>query len=138
MREIKFRGKRIDTNEWIYGDLVTGYSEKTYFIAYDAGAFINTEYQQDRLTTYEFFEVIPETIGQYTGLKDKNGQEIFEGDILRTAKGYIQMVLWVDYYSAFVAEIASGDRPYLIDSSDEVIGNIHDNPELLERSKDEK
>lgn len=87
---------------------------------------------------FEFRRRVKDVIlEQYTGLKDKNGKEIFEGDIVRTQEGDIQEVRWVNQeltYGTFVAFIAYSKKPphaMGLSKSDEIIGNIHENPELL-------
>ena len=144
IREVIFRGKRTDNGEWIEG-----------YAAMSGGTFIIC----DNGLTYGGFivyEVIPETVGQYTGLTDKNGKKIFEGDILRGFEypfcsningefNYFAEIVWFDDSSAFgiytfknpksnVRGISEGNTDYLeYFNADkwEVIGNIHDNPELM-------
>ncbi len=125
MCEILFRGKRKNTGEWVYGDLVR---------LKDGGKSIPH--------IYGYGEVIPETVGQYTGLTDKNGKRIFEGDIVFTEHGSIHeedgnaVIEWDEDTARFVVKwdglICDFDNFYGHDL--EVIGNIHDNPELLNQS----
>ena len=143
MREILFRGKRIDNGEWVVGLVVKDFEcygqkdEHTYIVTH--------EYPSGCYGGDIYIEVIPETVGQYTGLTDKNGKKIFEGDICRfreCSKGDMCWIGKVHYkYQQFL--ISGGknkecDCPFIIPMSRlsseriEVMGNIHDNPELLE------
>ena len=154
MREILFKGKRIDNGEWVEG---------CYYESKMSGVYILEPYieeiEEDGLIIYDDFnvyEVIPETVGQYTGLTDKNGVKIFEGDIVEYNDGYDYFKGEVTFENgAFgigcdeIIGISNGcsdnfenlwqlfwnqevtDEPMLYYCS--VIGNIHDNPELLER-----
>lgn len=124
MRTIKFRGKRLDNKKWIYGDLI--HIDKS-----DIG--IVTDYAH-----WQGCRVNPDTVGQFTGLHDKNGKEICEGDILEitdpnTKEKNISVVTWSPkgYYAS-----AIGNNGYIIIGYVDkaliyIIGNIHDNPDLL-------
>ena len=133
MREILFRGKDPESGEWHYGYYVKRNDG-------DRGGLILEDYY---LESYEI--VKHETVGQYTGLTDKNGTKIFEGDIL---EGDLDdnLDLGAKWRSAVVmgkfgwlADDPTGPAPTPLDEFDikegEVIGNIHDNPELLEGEK---
>jgi len=132
VREIKFRGKRIDNGDWVYGyyytQIITHAGNRK-----SRDHFMRTE-QNIR------YEVDPDTDGQYTGLKDKNGKEIYEGDIVRDKKGRHLEVFWKEIGTGgwWFCYNQDGDR-YHVDAIHldylEVIGNIHDNPELLEGSE---
>lgn len=118
MREILFRGKRADTGEWIEGYF--GQSIDS-FIIQDYGLVAGR---------FEVFKVIPETLGQYTGLTDKNGKWIYEGDLLRDSAGFIHEVYFDD--GCFMRKL--GLKSTLLATTHqvfEVVGNTFDNPELL-------
>lgn len=161
MREILFRGKRADTGEWVEGNLI----HQTEFYGDPVDRYHILSIGEFHCDYYDSYEVVPETIGQFTGLVDKNGTKIFEGDIVCTRKyetytekmkgyfgvdsdGYPQKIPGyegegeyhytrkVECYASVIFSSRSGY--YLNGSSmfvdaicNEVVGNIHDNPELL-------
>lgn len=129
MREILFRGRDKYTNEWFYGFVeaphttVDGVVESYYFNSYVNGKSCRKI-------------ISANTLGQYTGLTDKNGTKIFEGDIVitkTTSYKFVGCILYSTEYVRFVC-VTKSKMPYPMDSTFEyeVIGNIHDNPELLE------
>ena len=138
MREIRFRGKRVDNGEWVFGWV--SFQHNRAFIHSDDMPYDNA------------VEVDPATVGQFTGLKDKSGREIYEGDIVEvnyTVKYIdpdkqdeehtaITRVYWNDFRASFALEFhkfANDDLyRFVRDKYAEVVGNIHDNPELLEGS----
>lgn len=157
MREILFRGKRKDNSKWVYGNYaVTDNNEKQQHFIFQNKAFE--------------FEVESETVGQYTGLTDKNGKKIFEGDIVKNPRyvnvsdeiqkydiGIIRFRRYQEpsnfgkdkhqhYYGFYIDwitdEIAKKIKvrslPLYIDNNYiDVIGNIHDNPEMLKEAEQE-
>ena len=146
MREIKFRAKRLDNGEWIYGD----YHKR----AGGEHCIIKMEPDENGKVVYVVHQVAPDTIGQFTGLHDKNGEEIYEGDILRGFKypfydaeadayNYYAVVDWDADEAQFYAykDLARGTQVrgiscgVCVDMEDlremEVIGNIYDNLGLL-------
>jgi len=146
MREILFRGKRVDNGEWIYGDLtqvrynIHDQNDDRYGLENQC-MIGSCEVDEYAMTGYDTASVIPETVGQYTGLVDKNGRKIYEGDIVRVededgdtefSDGGVGVVSFDDGLWYISGEVNNGlnnlNRCYYIS----VIGNIHDNPELLE------
>ena len=125
MREILFRGKRTDDYEWIEGNLYTTIQSDKDF--YTISYFDFEGYYIEE-------KVIPETVGQYTGLTDKNGKKIFEGDILTAhfvSNRYKQQFEVIFEKGIFFFDNKCVKVPVWDIYSLKVIGNIHDNPELL-------
>ena len=132
MREILFRGKRADTGDWVkgfYGQKPNPFSEDGKPIRHCIVDLPPFGYCVD-----------PETVGQFTGRRDKNGKRVFEGDILDLLYGkYRGVVLWSNHDQCYIIS-QNGDKNLHLDDFGnygkseyyEVIGNIHDNPELLE------
>lgn len=122
MREIRFRGIDADTAEWHYGD-----------IAHHDG-IVSHICQHPADGSMRVMQLRPETIGQYTGLKDRKGKEIFEGDIVWWRDMEPFGSVFFDDGAFKVSSPDSDSWELLIDKliGVEVIGNIHDNPELME------
>ena len=142
-RIIKFRGKRVDNGEWVYGSLRTDYLTQQK----ESGLRMCFIYNQDRYNLdLNDIKVYPETVGQFTGLTDKNGKEIYEGDIINvTNKGIYNgnrvvvfdesllcyVLVWAELIDSWngtqhgttFLKVSSGIKCNLI-------GNIHENPEL--------
>ena len=139
MREILFRGKRKDNGEWIAGYLIIADERWFILITDNIQTYSFTCLKDGEYIFGKFIEVIPETVGQYTGLTDKNGTKIFKGDIVvMNIKGYntICKVAWADNVAQFqlwqTNTIPHTPTALNLGNYDcEIIGNIHDNPELL-------
>ena len=132
MREILFRGKRTINGDWVYGYFVRGNERKSLR---DSIFVYDSETQ-----SFNDYEINQSTLGQYTGLTDKNGKKIFEGDIVKTDKFSEPNKQYIIKYDLQFGAFIGQDRynVYFVtfdgDSGDfEIIGNIHDNPELLEK-----
>jgi uncharacterized phage protein (TIGR01671 family) len=146
MRDSKFRGKRLDNGEWICGDLLQLGGNRRTFIFTDEDYISQFAEKAHRLQR----EVDPSTVGQYTGLRDKNGKEIWEGDIFKDDRGVARSVFRVpgglafeDDPVSFGYDHRSPAYPYTpiadpqvvswLAQCCEIIGNIHDDPKLLEQ-----
>lgn len=139
MREILFRGKRLDDGEWVCGSFSPDAREVRGSKFEMPGFIRNYDFEYDGLCLVITHEVDRKTVGQYTGLRDKNGKRIFEGDIVRCGTGRICKVTFFisPGVSGFdLVAIGGFDAPppynWALFTDTEVIGNIHDNPELQE------
>lgn len=147
MREIKFRGKNLNTKEWVYGDLLQWNDGETAIGVH--GQFIDDGYHFNE--NYDKTPYVDETtVGQYTGLKDKNGKEIYEGDLIKAPSGRIYAVIFstwkheekreflkvIDLYehTGWCISLDGVNPCELLDfevCQGSVIGNVYDNLELL-------
>lgn len=135
MREILFRGKRLDNGQWIYG----AYGNHT---SLDAMIMDKPYLAKDgELSALKWGMVAPRTVGQYTGLTDNHGTKIFEGDILPFHFDDIgdqkAVVVWTEAYAGFQLN-PIGDLKFSGIAPCEVIGNIYDNPELVDEAYHEQ
>ena len=152
MREILFRGKRRDNGEWI-----EGFYHYTNYINPTTREVIETAHYILPIGCQDAYRVIPETVGQYTGLTDKNGKKIFEDDILNNEWCFAcgnSVVKFGTYKTLDMAgkyqqghlgfhleHTHEADKRYMrmdlmfFANKGEIVGNIHDNPEFLEVTK---
>lgn len=133
MREILFRGKRVDNGEWVYGYFVK-HGEKCFIntgtIKYKDGAFIGMGLNET-IATPEEYKVDESTLGQFTSVYDKNGNNVFTGDIIDYNGKKIIVYFMCCHYSAYDLKGTYYQLPLITGGGGVVIGNIHDNPELL-------
>ena len=143
MREILFRGKRVDSGEWVYGNFIEDkWGDDNGNTIY---AILQDRVAPDMAELWTPVRVIPETVGQFTGLTDKNGKKIFEGDIVKSWSSWWRMpgLIEVETYEVVCKHLGglylkrgtpNGEKSTSLNRSStvEVIGNKWDNPELLE------
>ena len=133
MREILFRGREKGGTKWFEGDM-------SYLVHDKCACYI---FPPNGYDSPDRYEVDPATVGQYTGLTDKNGAKIFEGDIISTPKFGVDSGKGVNFSGKDKFIVGYDDGTYLLenrlrrfcmrpDKGAEVIGNIYDNPELME------
>lgn len=149
-REILFRGKRVDNGEWVEGSLIIEPDiNNPDIVNHVIRTWRYKKLKYGKTISVNFHKVIPESVGQYTGLKDKNGKKIFEGDIIifKNAQGYDDCidsvccsVVWEkDSFSYYIEnddiDIYDSLYDFTAPAIIEVIGNTTDNPELLEVNK---
>lgn len=138
MREILFRGKRLDNGEWIAGHLLKYEDGSARMVSSNTDIFC-FEKDESIIQTVAH-RVDPETVGQCTGLVDKNGKKIFEGDILSVcnSKAFLFAVAWNNQYVLKCTSNGVSDNILnVIESPEdvEVVGNIYDNSELIKKGE---
>ena len=135
MRQIKFRGKSLKNKKWVYGDLMRNICA-TRIVRYK-----ETDTESVQRADWDYIEVDDSTVGQFTGLTDCNGKEIYEGDILvyggqhkhvvEFKHGMFGYTLMDGWFLGYGSNPNFTFNPLDKSKEHEVIGNIHDNPELL-------
>lgn len=142
MREIIFKAKRKDNSEWVEGYLFdNGMPEKRYFVGgLIIEPYTGTACDDWDITGIDFYEIYPETICRYTGLKDKNDQKLWENDIVENGNQRGKIVYrnccfeidWLQYYRYSGKHITILTQQLFRGRNFTSIGNVFDNPELLE------
>lgn len=120
MRKVKFRGKRMDTGAWVYGDLKHVQKINTREEAEKSG---KSSMPVMRIANYDVDE---ETVGQFTGMYDMNGRAVYEGDLLQGDKNVVE-VCWFDGMFCDAMSDISDPLRYLDVEDRTVVGNVHDN-----------
>ena len=122
-RENLYRGKRVDTGEWVEGSLIGN----------DVIVGKIVEFEEDYFCTEFWYKVDPETVGQFTGMTDKKGKKLFEGDVYSMGEKNILYVVIFDKSQFIGKQVGNRSLAGLEywKSDIEIIGNIYDNPELL-------
>lgn len=132
MREILFRGKRKDNGKWVQGFYIHHRNAAHYIIDVQHGGYedMNGEFFVPR-----WYQVDPETVSEFISMTDKNGKRIFEGDIVRH-RDNVYVISYITKYSRFAGTMPGCVMAVFNLFTCEVIGNIHDNPELIGERED--
>ena len=148
MREIEFRGKRVDNNEWVFGSLCR--TKSIDFIVGSGDGLLIKKGDREYLNYSYFYKVRRKTVGEYTGFNDKNGNKIFEGDMVeynRYGTGLLRAeVKFIEICGAWwcsdmqLADLLTEQgswmqEKYGIEGVARIIGNIHDSPELIKEER---